>query len=262
MKTNVLFQKVSILMIAVMLPQFNSAQCSESHSTSSIFLSLGGIVGQSFTTGSSCSGFLNTISVEVKSIILSTSNSTPVVVNNAIVTVYAGNGSGGANLGSLTGITLDPNQTNTFDFSSLGIPLSASTQYTFIVNRNQPTGEVSYDAVSNALFGDTYTDGDLFFGSNQTAADLHFNVSLTPSLGIDDLQNEVAHLHLYPNPSTNFIKISGLKDQKKYDILNVLGAVISQGLIDVNNEINIDYFINGLYFIRFENGVTLKFIKT
>ena len=260
MKTKLLVQRLAIVMIAFMLPQLNRAQCSESlTSPTSTFALLADVLGQSFTTDSSCSGYLKSISVEIRNIIVSSSDPTPVVVNNTIITVYSGNSSAGTNLGSITGVTLNPNQTNIFDFSSSGITLSASTQYTFIVDRNQSTGRIEIDAVHNS-----YTGGSALTGSNSTTTpplDLHFNVSLVPSLGVEDYRNEASTIRIYPNPSTSVIKIEGLKAAKKYVIRNVLGTDVAQGMVAVNSEIKIDHLIKGLYFICFENGTFLKLIK-
>ena len=78
-------------------------------------------------------------------------------------------------------------------------------------------------------------------------------------LSIDEF--ETAALKLFPNPSNDFITISGLEQQEDYTIYNVMGREITQGSIDSNTLLNIENFSNGLYFIEFRNGITLKFIK-
>ncbi len=68
-------------------------------------------------------------------------------------------------------------------------------------------------------------------------------------------------ISLYPNPSSEFIQINGLTKTKNYTIFSVLGSEINSGVISDNDKINIQGLTNGLYFLKFENGNTLKFIK-
>ena len=67
--------------------------------------------------------------------------------------------------------------------------------------------------------------------------------------------------HLYPNPSYGFIFISNFKKIKKYSILNTLGQEVFKGPISDNGKIDTKNLINGLYFLKLENGKTIKFIK-
>lgn len=66
---------------------------------------------------------------------------------------------------------------------------------------------------------------------------------------------------VYPNPSSDFINISNLNKTTNYTIFNILGNEISQGSIDENEQVNIQAFSNGLYFISLENGLFKKFAK-
>jgi DNA-binding beta-propeller fold protein YncE len=68
-------------------------------------------------------------------------------------------------------------------------------------------------------------------------------------------------LNISPNPSSNFIQILGLTKRENYLIYNTLGLKINNGSISENEKIDIQIFSNGIYFIKFENGFTLKFIK-
>ncbi|MDO5969196.1 T9SS type A sorting domain-containing protein, partial [Flavivirga aquimarina] len=72
---------------------------------------------------------------------------------------------------------------------------------------------------------------------------------------------EVSNIKLYPNPSPDFIQISGLPRTENYTIYNILGTKISSGIISNNEKIDIKKSPNGLYFLKFENGNTFKFIK-
>lgn len=81
------------------------------------------------------------------------------------------------------------------------------------------------------------------------------------TLSTNDVELTINKFKIHPNPSSNFIKISGLNEHINYKIFNVLGAEIKNGIISENKQIDIRSLTNGLYFLKFENGNTLKFLK-
>jgi hypothetical protein len=72
---------------------------------------------------------------------------------------------------------------------------------------------------------------------------------------------EQYNLKIYPNPSTDYISISGLKQTENYKIYNLLGQKMAEGKLSIKKPIDIRNFNNGLYFIHFENRTALKLIK-
>lgn len=80
------------------------------------------------------------------------------------------------------------------------------------------------------------------------------------TLSIDDLNFE-NKLSLFPNPSSDFISVSNLKSTESYLIINQIGKEIKRGIISNQEKIDIRNFTNGLYFLKFENGNAIKFIK-
>ncbi len=83
------------------------------------------------------------------------------------------------------------------------------------------------------------------------------------SLSVEDdftkLNNQII---VYPNPASSQIKISGLTpDIKTYKIINTVGQEIQEGTITNTSEIDIKLLSKGIYFLRFDNGKTVKFIK-
>tara|TARA_B100000767_G_C19704459_1_gene509887 strand:- start:497 stop:1246 length:750 start_codon:yes stop_codon:yes gene_type:complete len=68
-------------------------------------------------------------------------------------------------------------------------------------------------------------------------------------------------IRLFPNPSNLFLKISGLEKKEKYVIYSIIGTEVKKGNISGDEKIDISNFTNGLYFLKFDNGNTLKFIK-
>ncbi|MDO6598048.1 T9SS type A sorting domain-containing protein [Oceanihabitans sp. 2_MG-2023] len=66
---------------------------------------------------------------------------------------------------------------------------------------------------------------------------------------------------IFPNPSVDYIQIQGLTKSENYRIYNVIGSEISKGSINTNKKIDVSNYSNGLYFLKFENGDTIKFLK-
>ena len=64
-----------------------------------------------------------------------------------------------------------------------------------------------------------------------------------------------------PNPLSNFIKIKGLTTIENYEIYNTIGLRIKRRIVVESEKIDIQNLTNGLYFLKFKNGNTIKFIK-
>jgi len=66
---------------------------------------------------------------------------------------------------------------------------------------------------------------------------------------------------IYPNPSHDYIKISGLTTTENYTIHSIIGTNVYNGTISGNANIDIRNLSKGVYFLKFNKGKTLKFIK-
>ena len=66
---------------------------------------------------------------------------------------------------------------------------------------------------------------------------------------------------IYPNPSREVLTVKGFKVNTSYKIYNVLGFEINKGNISNKKQIGIRNLKKGMYFLKFENGYSLKFIK-
>lgn len=83
----------------------------------------------------------------------------------------------------------------------------------------------------------------------------------TGTLSVNSINTIKPSLSLYPNPSTNYIKISGLKKGVKFSLVNTLGAKVQVGTVYNNQELSVKNLVKGLYFLELETGETLKFVK-
>lgn len=87
--------------------------------------------------------------------------------------------------------------------------------------------------------------------------DLDYSIS---SLVTNNPQNK-STLKFWPNPAQNFIQISGLTNVQEFKIHNISGNIVSSGIVHNNEKIDIQKLTSGIYFIKFNNKNTIKFIK-
>ena len=80
------------------------------------------------------------------------------------------------------------------------------------------------------------------------------------TLSINDF-NLNSTLKIYPNPSNDIIKISGLTTTERYSIYNILGNQVFEGKVDNDEKININKLSKGMYFLKINNRKPIKFIK-
>lgn len=131
-----------------------------------------------------------------------------------------------------------------------------------------PTGGTNSNVVANVqgLVGRTvtldWTDVTQIFITSASGLEW-FGVDeiRTPSLSTQEFDGLNTQIRLFPNPSTDYIQISNLKNTENYKIFNVLGSEVANGIVSDEEKIDIQNLTNGLYFLRFDNGNTMKFIK-
>jgi hypothetical protein len=108
------------------------------------------------------------------------------------------------------------------------------------------------------------TTGFIITGSdnaNYTLTQPSLSADIFATLGVDDIRDVQLSLKLFPNPSVNFIKISGLSEKANYIIYNLLGKEILRGKVLNEENIFIHDLSKGTYFIKVENAKAIKFIK-
>lgn len=81
------------------------------------------------------------------------------------------------------------------------------------------------------------------------------------SLSISTIGSFNDEIIIYPNPASDFIKVSDIIEKQNYKIYDFSGTEILKGTILDDGEIIINKISNGLYFLKFDNGNTVKFIK-
>lgn len=80
-------------------------------------------------------------------------------------------------------------------------------------------------------------------------------------LSIGNFNTQENKITIFPNPSSNYLNIINASNQIEYEIYDLLGKKVSERLMQENNQIDIRNLENGVYFIKFLEGRTHKFIK-
>ncbi len=89
-----------------------------------------------------------------------------------------------------------------------------------------------------------------------------FSVSIDfATLSMDAVAHIKKKITVFPNPSSDYIKITGLTKTEKYILYNSLGTTINNGFVSDTEKMDIRNLTHGLYFLKFEDGEILKFIK-
>ncbi|MBI9063075.1 MAG: T9SS type A sorting domain-containing protein [Marinilabiliaceae bacterium] len=122
------------------------------------------------------------------------------------------------------------------------------------------------DASVNALHGTRVGNGALNnlpqFSKDVPAISIVANANSNSCI-VQSFENlgSAEEITLYPNPSDDFLQVSGLKNAEGYQVYNSLGIEIAHGIISNQEKIQVKHLSNGLYFVKFESGRLLKFIK-
>ncbi|GAA3790729.1 hypothetical protein GCM10022271_23880 [Corallibacter vietnamensis] len=126
-----------------------------------------------------------------------------------------------------------------------------------IVDQNSQIISTSIPNTGNTMFVRVLFNS---LGSQEEMLFDDIKVSALNVLGLNDLHYDTK-IKVFPNPSKEFIQISNLNSKEPYTIFGILGNQIKKGIIANNEQIDISNFTNGMYFLKFKNGNTIKFIK-
>lgn len=159
------------------------------------------------------------------------------------------------------------------DFIKYEILLDNTTSFANNINNDDSVGGINLNKNSlnwvtiNTVIPDGTTFVRLRIKAKQDGSSDYIgidNIKLVGddgTLSINDNFYASNKFKLYPNPTTNFIKISGLENTEEYTILNTLGQEVKKGSVSKNEKVYIENLTNGLYFLKFKNAQIIKFIK-
>jgi hypothetical protein len=134
-------------------------------------------------------------------------------------------------------------------WNQLGVDINGEA----VVDLSGFSVSLSSDGTKVAI-GSRYNDGN---GSNSG----HVRVYSINTLSTNNFELASENIQLYPNPTEKYISLSNLKKQQNYTIYNVLGAKVKKGTISNNENIDVRYFLKGMYLLKIDSGNTFKFLK-
>ena len=80
------------------------------------------------------------------------------------------------------------------------------------------------------------------------------------TLSNDELFTRSKKLVVFPNPSTKFIKVAGLKEATQYYLFSILGEEVKSGVLRINETITVSELTKGMYVLKL-NDKSIKFLK-
>ncbi len=121
-------------------------------------------------------------------------------------------------------------------------------------------------SLTTAIMNSYVVGGANTLSVNNTSSTLlcFYGAEVTVTINSTALSTEDIELNsvkVSPNPTSDYITVTGLKDTGNYKIYDVLGTEVHRGTITDKGEIEVKSFSNGVYFLKFDNEYTVRFIK-
>lgn len=113
-----------------------------------------------------------------------------------------------------------------------------------------------------------FSGNNLLIKTSSSANDVTIPISIISQvlfsnsfLGTSEIGSNSSQLTLYPNPSSDFIKIKSPKNEKlSVQIFSATGQLVLKGSYKSEENIDVNKLSAGVYLIQ-ANGTTIKFIK-
>lgn len=146
------------------------------------------------------------------------------------------------------------------------LPLDEPTMMHTITSTNIPVGAVAFDQVWQAP-ADTFfqyvpqIEGLYEYECTPHAISNGMVGSITV-VGPNGIKDKISkEIHIYPNPTVNFLNIENSYEIKPYNIISLSGVLVQEGF--VTNTIDVSTIKNGIYFLHIvgDKPKIIRFIK-
>ncbi len=78
---------------------------------------------------------------------------------------------------------------------------------------------------------------------------------------IDDVEENIDQISIYPNPVSSMLTISGGNAQYSYVLYNGMGQIVANGEAQGTEQVNVDNMTKGVYFLRLTTGTQVRVEK-
>jgi len=82
----------------------------------------------------------------------------------------------------------------------------------------------------------------------------------TSQLSLAD-EKPFSSVSIFPSPVTHSLQISNNNEESEYEIINLLGKIVKNGVVLKQNSIDVSELNSGIYFIKISKNKAIKFIK-
>ena len=132
------------------------------------------------------------------------------------------------------------------------------------ITASTPTVSV-VETIESNYYSQVIIDGDHMYVSMDVDLEYWDNQKIVkfdlPTLSIDDDFAMNHSIKFYPNPTNDFIQVSGLIKGEKFVVYDVLGAEVFNGVLSADGKIDLRKLTDGTYFLKMNNHGAIKFIK-
>ena len=126
-------------------------------------------------------------------------------------------------------------------------------------NMDEIDGQGTSSKVTHyALKDDAPLNGMNYYRIKQVDYDAHFSYS---NIAAIRNSSETTLLNLYPNPASTTLHMESLDTRMEIQIYNYQGTVVKKMILDSGlNSISTEELLKGMYLLKADNGVTVKFM--
>lgn len=131
------------------------------------------------------------------------------------------------------------------------------------ISDSKPASLVGKDLVLHLISDDIYiglTFNSWSTGKGSTPGEFSYTRTTKQVTNSEEVKKNTL-LRIFPNPSSDFIQVTGLEQQAEYEIYDALGRISKRGNTFNNQKIDIKDLPKGSYLININNGLVSKFIK-
>lgn len=145
----------------------------------------------------------------------------------------------------------------------LFVSYNACAQTNIVINYYTGTQQQYAVEDSGKLF---FSNDNLIIKTSFESTEINIPVSIISkitfknSLAVEDIKQNREQIIIYPNPATNYFKISSKEAKSTLNIYNSAGQLVLSKVYKKDEEINLSNLLPGIYFVKV-NGSTLKLIK-